>query len=509
MKYVAGGVAAKILPSLISSASAQTPASPAAAPETFDWGSVVETARTLSKRPFRAPAVDLPDPFANLTYEQYSGIRNLPGTAVWAEDNVGFAIEPLHRGFAFATQVQIALIEDGKVLPLAYRTSDYDFGGLKVPADLKDIGFSGFRILQTRDKPANEIAIFQGASFFRAIGRGQTYGVTARGLSVRTADPKGEEFPAFRSIWIEKPTLATNALVIYAVLESESITGAYRFTFRGGEATISDTECTLFPRVNIDNVGLGAMTATHVAGPLDRRRTDDVRPSIFDMNGLQMLNGRGEWIWRPVSNRETLQISAFQDENPRGFGFLQRDRDFGRFLDDERHWEQHPSLWIEPIGDWGPGSVNLVEIPSDSEVNQNIVAYWRPKNPLAAGTEISFAYRQFWCWSPPERPNLATVSISRAGRPTGSAANARRRRFLVQFSGDGFAEIERGQDVFANLWVGPGNILGAKSILSPDRKAFRVVFDVEAGNEPVMELRLQLEYQGKPISETWLYRWTS
>ena len=509
LKLGAGTMVVAALPATTVSAQEQPAPQPPAEPTPFEWGTVVDLARAMSKRPYKAPSTDLPDPFGNLIYEQYVGIRNLPGTAVWASDNVGFAIEPLHRGFIFTTPVQINLVQDGQVSRLAYRTSDFDFGGLKVPADLKDIGFSGFRIVQTNEGSSTELAIFQGASFFRALARNQTYGVTARALAVRTADPKGEEFPTFRSFWIEKPSLATNALVIYALLESESITGAYRFTFRGGDATISDTECTLFPRVNVDNVGLGCMTATYVAGPLDRRRSDDIRPNIFDFNGLQMLNGRNEWLWRPVSNRETLQISAFQDENPHGFGFLQRDRDFGRFLDDDHHWERRPSLWIEPIGDWGPGSVNLVEIPSDSEVNQNMIAYWRPRNGLAAGSEVSFAYRQFWCWSPPDRPDLATVSVSRAGRPGGPGANSRRRRFLVEFSGDTFADVQKSQDITANLWAAPGNILGMRSFLSPDRKTYRVHFDVEAGSDTLMEMRLILEMQGKPISETWLYRWTA
>jgi glucans biosynthesis protein len=169
-----------------------------------------------------------------------------------------------------------------------------------------------------------DAAIFQGASFFRAIARGQTLGATARGLTIRTGDPRGEEFPAFKSVWIEKPTAAGNALVLYALLDSESVTGAYRFTLRPGEATIIDTEATLIPRVQIDHFGLGAMSAAYLFGPIDRRRTDDVRPAVCEVNGLQMLTGHDEWIWRPVSNRETLQVSAFVDDNPKGFGFLMR-----------------------------------------------------------------------------------------------------------------------------------------------------------------------------------------
>jgi periplasmic glucans biosynthesis protein len=489
--------------------SAPPPPSADVPPRKFDAQSVLDQARTLVKRPYRAPTAELPDAFANMTFDAYVGIRNKPSGVVWLGANVGYAIEPLHRGFAFTAPMQINVVENGAARRLVYDAGAFDFGAVKPPSENKDIGFSGFRVLRVRDgEPPAEVAIFQGASFFRAIAKGQSYGVSARGLSIRTADPKGEETPVFRAVWIERPNLADNALVIHALLDSESVAGAYRFTLRADEAVIIDTEMTLVTRAAIDNLGVAAMAATSIASPLDRRRSDDVRPGVYDVQGLQMLNGRGEWLWRPISNRETLQISAFQDENPHGFGFLQRDRDFSRFLDDEVRWERRPSLWIEPLGDWGPGSVVLIEIPSDSEVNRNIIAYWRPRAPLAANSETTFAYRQFWCWTPPERPPGAIAMHSRSGRPPGAAAGSRRRRFLVEFVGDVFADPQRIQDLAANLAAAPGSIAAAKTYLNVDRKSFRVMFDIDAGSENMSELRLQLEAHGKPISEAWLYRWT-
>ena len=485
-------------------------ASPAAAPKpVFDPANVVEYARALSKKPYRAPSADLPDAFSNLSYEQFVGIKHQPGTAIWAHEALGYAIEPLHRGFVFTTPMELNVVENGAVRRLPYTPTAFDFGSVKPPAEPKDIGFSGFRVLRKREgQPDVGVATFQGASFFRAIAIGEIYGPSARGLSIRTADPKGEEFPLFRAVWIEQPTLAADALVIHAVLDSESVSGAYRFTLRAGEATIIDTECTLFPRVALDHIGVATMMATHVAGPLDHRLNDDVRPGIFDVAGLQILNGRDEWLWRPVSNRETLQLSAFVDENPRGFGFLQRDRQFARFLDDDNHWEMRPSLWIEPIGDWGAGTVVLVEIPSDSEVNQNIIAYWRPAAPLAAGSEVQYAYRQFWCWTPPDRPSNAVVTLSRGGRPGGAPANTRRRRFMVDFTGDTIAAQQQSSDIVPALAAAPGNISAVRTFMNRDRKTYRVLFDVDPGSDASSELRLQLEVQGKPISETWLYRWT-
>ena len=167
---------------------------------------------------------------------------------------------------------------------------------------------------------------------------------------------------------------------------SASVTGAFRFTMRPLETTIIDTEMTLIARVAVDKLGFGAMAAAYLFSPLDHRRADDVRAAVYESTGLQILAGSGEWLWRPVSNRETLQISAFSDVNPRGFGLLQRTRSFDAFYDDDDHWELKPSLWIEPIGDWGEGDLRLLEIPAASETNENIIAQWRPKAGMAAGT---------------------------------------------------------------------------------------------------------------------------
>ena len=497
LKFAGAGAAAELAGASLS-AIAQSPQS-----EPFDPASVASAARALAKKPFKAPAADLPEAFTKLSYEQYIGVRRKPGTAIWFNEQAGFAIEPLHRGFAFTAPLRLNVVENGVARQLVYDAGAYDFGaaGLTPPKD--DIGFSGFRVLQMHDNADPvEIAVFQGFSFFRALGRGQNLGAVARALAMRVADENGEELPVFRAVWIERPSLASNALIIHALLDSESLAGAYRFTLRPGDATIIDTECTLFARAAVENFGLGAMQASALTGPLDRRKFDDLRPEVAEVSGLQMLTGRGEWLWRPVSNRENLQISFFADQNPRGFGFIQRERRFENYLDYDQHWENRPSLWIEPIGDWGEGAVQLIEIPSESETNDNIVAFWRPKAPLAAGAEHSFAYRQFWCWSPPESPPLAVATLARSGRA------GKRRRFTVGFTGDILADLTRAADLKPMLTAGPGAIVAMRGFLSRENKTFHVVFDLDPGNEPLCEIRLLLESGGMPLSETWLYRWT-
>ena len=498
LKGVASG--ASLL--LSSSAFAQMQAQPEQ-PTPFQQNMVLDLARSFAKSPFKSSPTDMPEGLGNLNYDQYVGLRYRREKLIWADDKVGFVIEPLHRGFIFNSHMVIHLVESGLSRRLAYNAADFEFGSVKPPQNAPDMGFSGFRVLVPREGKLAEVAIFQGASFFKAHAPGQAYGVQARGLSLKTADPRGEEFPQFKAVWIEKPTLASNALVVHALLDSESVAGAYRFTIRPGEAVIIDTEFTLAPRASVENVGIASMSATSISSPLDRRRPDDVRPTIADVNGLQMNTGKDEWIWRPVTNRQTLQISSFVDDKPKGFGFLVRNRDPEAYEDDEQKWETRPSLWIEPLSEFGAGVVNLTEIPAESDTNSNCIAYWRPKGGLTAGIETSWAYRQFWCWDPPSQPPLLRVTESRGGR-----GGAKRRRFIVAFSGDALADPQGLRDIKPALTAGPGSIASVRTYLYRDRKTYRVVFELDPGAETQSEIRLVLQADGKPVSETWLYRWT-
>lgn len=475
-------------------------------PTPFHPSIVADMARTAAQQPYKAVSSDVPNPFRKLSYEQYVAIRAKPATFIWANQNLGFALEPFHRGFIFNAPVTISLVSQDQARRVVYDTKQFDFGPLAVPPNIGDIGFSGFGVLVPQDngKGLTEIATFQGASFFRAIGKDQRFGTMARALSIKTADPAGEEFPAIRAVWIEQPDLATDALVIHAFIDSESMTGAYRFTLRPGDATIIDTECTLFARAKVDNLGIATMSGTVISDAIDHRRPDNTRLTIADIDGLQMLTGRGEWLWRAISNRETLQISTFVDENPRGFGFLQRDRSFHDYQDDDQHWEIRPSLWIEPIGDWGAGGVELVEIPGEAKSNDNIIAYWRPKQPLAAGSETSFAYRQFWCWNPPDDPALPVVTDTRSGH----GSNPQRRRFLVEFQGDMLGDPALSAAVKPIVGTSAGAIVFTSSYPAPNIKTYRTLFELDPGNATACELRLALDAGGKPASETWLYRWT-
>ena len=305
---------------------------------------------------------------------------------------------------------------------------------------------------------------------------------------------------------MEQPLPDSETVVVHALLDSVSVSGAYRFSIRPDQSTVIDVEATLFPRADLKKFGLAPASSMFYFGPNDRKDVDDYRPEVHDSDGLLMVNGRGERIWRPIANPQKLQISAFSDGAPRGFGLTQRDRDLQTFQDFEAHYEDRPSLWIEPVGDWGQGAVMLVEIPSDSEVNDNIVAYWQPKDPIKAGSEYSFAYRQFWGEPPAPAPGAATVLATRIGRGT-LQGDSPIRHFIVDY-GLSQAKMAAAVDPTVNVSSNPGAISETTMQPNPLTGGWRLSFKLDPQNADQVELRVVVKIDGIP-AETWLYRWTA
>jgi periplasmic glucans biosynthesis protein len=495
---------------LLSQAAAQnTPLAQALASvsdgQKFEFSALVDAARALAKRPFVVPVNDLPDGFAGMPYDQFVNIRALPTAVVWNGENRGFTVEPLHRGYVFVPGSTLYTIEDGSVRRIAFDPGKFDYGKAPPPASGADLGFSGFRLAFGTERQ-QQIAIFQGPTFYRAIALGQNFGAIARGLILRPGEIRGEEVPVVRGYWIERPRSGSDTIVINALYDSESVSAAIRLTIRPGNVTYVDSELTVFARQPIEHYGVGCVMGSFLFGPQNRRFLDEVRPGAFEVSGLQMRTGADEWIYRPLNNPTTLQHSSFTDENPKGFGLVQRERDPAGFLDEDQRFELRPSVWVEPLGDWGPGSVQLMEIPSDNEVNDNTIAYWRPRKGLVAGQEANFSFRQAWCWQPPERAPLATTVRVRQGRA--GAAQSRRRRFVVDFLGDELADAAIVSSMKPVLWSSAGAIQNLRLSPFPEQKMARVSFDLDPATETLAELRLTLEAGARAISETWLNRWT-
>ena len=473
-------------------------------PAPFEAASARAIARDLAQKPYRPPDNKLPDALKDLTYDRYRMIRFQPDHALWRGDGLPFQLQFFHRGFYYENRVDIFEVKDGLATPIVYSPAMFSFGDQPVPDIKGNLGFAGFRIHGPINRPDyfDEIGVFLGASYFRAVAKGLTYGLSARGLSLNTADPKGEEFPNFRTFWVERPAKGASSLVVHALLDSESAAAAFRFTIRPGETTIYDVEATLFPRVQIDQIGLGSLTSMYFFGANDRGGVDDFRPEVHDSDGLSIQNGGGEQIWRPLNNPADLQVSAFIDNNPRGFGLMQRQRDFRTYQDLEARYEKRPSAFVEPIGDWGEGAVNLVEIPTTTEINDNIVSFWRPRSPTRAKGEYAYTYRIHWGTHVPKPLPQALTVATRVG-----GGKDETRLIVIDFAGDNLKTVPP-VDIRASVWSDRGKVQNVVSHPNPESGGIRVSFQLAPGGEKAVELRVQLMRGDDPLSEVWMDRWT-
>ena len=492
--------ASATLPWLARAAAADAPPASTA----FDGATVRNMARQLALQPYKAADNTLPAPFKDLDFDAYRDIRFNPQKALWLGQNRKFTAEFFHRGYIYHDRVDVFEVADGHAQPVRYSPDLFTFQNL-TPSN-GDLGFAGFRIHYPLNRPdtQDEVCAFLGASYFRAIAKGQGYGISARGLSIKTADAGGEEFPVFRSFWLERPSLGADIIVIHALLDSPSATAAFRFTIRPGQDTTFDTETVTYPRVDIAQAGLAPLTSMFLFDVNDHTRFDDWRPAVHDSSGLQLRTGHDEAIWRPLTNPRTLQISAFEDTSPRGFGLIQRKRNYGDYQDLESNYQNRPALWVEPIGDWGHGVVELVEIPSDREVNDNMVAFWRPHDPLRAKGEYLLNYRLHWCWAAPGEVRLAQVMQTRCGL----SFDQKHRQFVIDFVGDALKALKPDSPPTLDVGADKGKLVNTTVQPNPEISGWRVSIELDTQDNKLVELHARLMQSDQPLSETWIYRWT-
>jgi periplasmic glucans biosynthesis protein len=477
----------------------------------FDFADVRQLAQQRARREYRPPDDRLPRALADLTYDQYRDIRFRPESALWHGQTL-FEVQFFHRGYRTRQRVNLFEVNGASVTPIAYNPQYFTFGHLKPPQESPALGYAGFRVHYPLQTPAykDELIAFLGASSFRVLGRNQHYGASARGLAIDTAEPGGEEFPVFTDFWLVRPQPAERALTLYALLDSRSVAGAYQFQVRPGGVTQVEVHSVLYPRRAIARLGVAPLTSMFLYGEDGARRFDDYRPQVHDSDGYMTQTGPGQWIWRPLANPRELRVNVFMDDNPRGFGLMQRERDFAHYQDPESQFQARPSYWIEPLGNWGKGGVELVEIPSDEEIHDNIVAFWVPEPPVVAGRVMSFDYllSAFSVRLPPGGRVIAT----RTGNPALGDNHAHfgpgARRVLVDFAGGDLDGLAASQPVKAETAVDNGEI-GAVTVqrLSPDG-AWRVAFVATPRGKKPMDLRCFLTLRGEVLTETWVYQWT-
>lgn len=481
--------------------------------ETFNFETVQKIAQDRASKPYKERSTKLPDVLAKMGYDQYRDIRFRRTSALWY-DHAMFEVQFFHRGFTFDRRVNVFELVNNQVRAVPYNPAMFEFGKLgpqvKLPAEL---GFAGFRVHYPLNTPTykDEVLVFLGASYFRVLGRNQLYGLSARGLAINTANEGGEEFPYFTDFWLARPEPQQRSLTIFAVLDSPSVAGAYQFEVRPGSITQVQVTAELYPRRAIEKIGIGALTSMFLFGENSTgRRFDDYRPEVHDSDGLQTQLGTGEWAWRPLVNPHTLRVNRFMDEHPRGFGLVQRDRDPTHYQDPESLFQRRPSYWIEPLGDWGKGGVELVEIPTEEEIHDNIVAYWVPEAPVQPKKPIPFSYVLYAhshsnSWPPGGRA-IATRSGAILANGNGQSSTAAR-RMVVDFAGGDLDDLYAAQPVQAQITANGGDVEDVTVQRLPQSATWRVSFKLKPTSDRAVDLRCYLTLEGEALTETWTYLW--
>ncbi|HWX03942.1 glucan biosynthesis protein D [Collimonas sp.] len=493
----------------------------------FSFDALIAQARAQAEAPYKAQQTAPREILEKIDYEAHGKIKFKNDYALFADGPGQFPLTFFHLGRYFQAPVHMLLV-DGSGADAKAREIVYDESYFDMPADSparklpRGSGFAGFRFQESRrgdqaklDWHKNDWVAFLGASYFRAIGDLYQYGLSARGIAIDVAQAgKPEEFPNFTHFYFTTPEDGSDTVVIYALLDGPSICGAYKFVMqRKADATSGVTmevETALFLRRDVERLGIAPATSMYWFSETVKGTGADWRPEVHDSDGLAIWNGSGEHIWRPLNNPAKTTASAFGDNNPRGFGLLQRDRVFDHYQDGV-HYERRPSLWVEPLGGWGEGAVQLVEIPTDDEIHDNVVAMWVPRAKAVAGSSYRLRYRLYWQQDEPFPTTLARYVATRLGNGgvPGQPRPQNVRKFMVEFKGAPLEKLAFGELPEAVLTTSRGKFSYVFTEAVPDGVAghWRAQFDLTVdGAEPV-DLRLFLRYKNQPLSETWLFQY--
>ena len=482
----------------------------------FSFEALKARARDLAKGPWQPPAPLQREVLEAIDYDAHGKIRFRTDLALWADGPGEFPVTFFHLGRYFQTPVSMHVVADGTARRIVYDPAYFD-----MPADspahklASGTGFAGFRFQEPRGGPLdwrrNDWVAFLGASYFRAIGELYQYGLSARAIAVDTAVfGKAEEFPAFREVFFETPQAGADTVTVCALLEGPSLAGACRFRMRRGRDVVMDVEQALFLRAGVDRLGVAPLTSMYWYSEKAKPTAVDWRPEVHDSDGLALWTGAGERIWRPLNNPPRTIVSSFADERPRGFGLMQRDRNFDHYLDGV-YYDRRPSLWVEPEGDWGRGAVQLVEIPTDDEIHDNIVAMWVPAEPARAGAAYDLRFRLHWVADEPHPSPLARCVATRLGNG-GQAGTVRPqgvRKFVVEFKGEPLTRLPKGVLPEPVLTASRGTFSNVRAEAVPNDVPghWRAEFDLTAAGPEPVEMRCYLRQGGSVLSETWLYQY--
>lgn len=484
----------------------------AALAETFTFQTVIDKAEELADSSWQAPP-QVPRFLRDLSYHDYQGIRFQPERSLWADEDSPFGVMLTPPGLFYHHAVALNVIEGDESEPLVFDKTQFSYPNTEieklVPADL---GYAGFRLTFPFTDPevANQFLVFAGASYYRAVGRDNNFGISGRGIAVDTGLPKGEEFPSFIEFWLEKPEPGASSLTFYGLLDGKSLTGAYQFEVTPGDVTSLQVRSVLFPRQSIDLIGVAPLTSMFYYGENTLRPYGEWRPEVHDSDGLLIHDGASdEWLWRPLNNPASLSMDYFAAGQVKGFGLLQRDADFRSYMDAEAGYGTRPSAWVEPQGEWGEGHIVLTQLPTPDETNDNIVAFWTPSSKLQGGESYHYDYRVNFGKADLAHSPMAQAVDSFVGDGTrvggGDAEGAV--RIIVDFAGGPLEGRDADTPVTSGVTaLEEGELLEHFVEYIAPLKRWRLSMLVRPAADRPLSLRAYLHQGEETLSETWTYQ---
>ncbi|VVM07653.1 partial Glucans biosynthesis protein G, partial [Methylacidimicrobium cyclopophantes] len=466
---------------------------------------IVEEARKALSEPYAAATV--PAFLSTLTFDQYRQIRWRDENLLWRDAALPFQIGFFHPGYLFNQPIRCFQVDRKGVQAIPYLPRFFDFGGVVSPAKLPPhLGYAGFRIyypLEKRDRLA-EVASFLGASYFRLVGQNMVFGLSARGLAIDTAVGPREEFPAFTRFWFRQPSPTARSLLFYALLEGPSVTGAYRFELEPGAETLLKVRAVIFLRREREEIGLAPLTSMFWYGENTEIPPGRRYPEVHDSDGLLCRLGEDRWYWQPLQSGKERRVSDLPADDLRGFGLLQRDREFAHYEDLDMLYERRPSCWVEPGEGWSSGKVRLVELPTADANLDNIVAYFVPEKNPKPGEPLAIEYTLHWFLDNPQLPPLGRCLGTRIERGPEEALW----RFVLDFGGGRLRSLPESAPLRAVVESDPPSAIGEIHVVkNPIDQSWRVTFSVgRATPTPqTISLRCRLELEQEILSETWTY----
>lgn len=477
-------------------------------PFSFDW--LRARAKSLARSAFVPEKPPVPNLVQAINFDVSQKIKFRPEYALWRGGPGKLPVRFFHLNEFVGLPVTINVVNGRTAQKIIYRSRYFDYGSTRLGDKLPlNLGFSGLRVMNGRTNETDWLA-FQGASYFRSSGEDNQYGASARGIAVDTALSTQEEFPRFTEFWIAENPGVSNMVTVYALLEGPSITGAYKFVANHGKGVLMDVHAELFARADIQRLGIAPLTSMYWYSDSNYWQREDWRPAIHDSDGLAIWTGKGERIWRPLNDSPGVQVNSFMDVNPKGFGLMQRDRDFDHYQDDGAFYNRRPSIWVEPRGNWGEGAVQLVEIPTNDEIHDNIVAYWLPKAPVKSGAAMALDYRLYWQDKEPHPPtSVGQVVATRSGRGgiPGGPGQQNKRKFVIDFDGGPLSGMATRYDLTPVISLSRGKADHAYVIKVVGTSTWRAFFDVTVEGQGPIDMRCYLRLGDKTLTETWLYQY--